>query len=115
MVHKGTKRAWCFVSDFITGLYLASHKSFSGKYEAFNIGSDEYLTMEEVARIVVEECGRDRSLIKVVAPPAKFLSLSKNFSIQKIKSLGYEPKIPLREGIRRVIEWQRKEALPKRG
>jgi nucleoside-diphosphate-sugar epimerase len=93
---------------------LASNKAFSGKYEAFNIGSDEYLTMEEVAGMVVEECGRDHSLIKVVEPPAKFLSLSKNFSIQKIRSLGYEPKIRLREGVRRVVEWQRKEVLPKR-
>jgi len=106
-VHKGTKRAWCFVSDFIDGLCLASNKTFSGKYEAFNIGSDEFLTMEEVARIVVEECGRDYSLIKMVEPPTKFLSPSKNFSIQKIRSLGYEPKIPLREGVRRVIEWQK--------
>jgi len=107
-VHKGTKRAWCFVSDFIDGLCLASNKTFSGKYEAFNIGSDEFLSMEEVARIVVEECGRNHSLIKMVEPPTKFLSPSKNFSIQKIRSLGYEPKIPLREGVRKVIEWQKK-------
>jgi len=109
MVHKGTKRAWCYVADFVNGVNLVTQYRFSGKFEAFNIGSDEYHTMEEVARMVVEECEGDYSLIKVIEPPAKFLSISKDFSIHKISALGYEPKISLREGIRRVVEWQRKE------
>lgn len=112
-VHKGAKRAWCYVSDFINGLYLVMQHSFSGKYEAFNIGSDEYHTMEEVARMVVDECGGDYNQIKVIEPPTKFLSLSKKFSIDKVKSIGYKPEIPLREGIHRVVEWQKKEVKTK--
>jgi dTDP-glucose 4,6-dehydratase len=112
-VHKGTQRAWCYVSDFISGLNLAMQFPFSGKYEAFNIGSDEYHTMEEVARMVVAECGATANKIKVVEPPAKFLSLAKKFSITKARSLGYEPEISLREGIQRVAEWQRKEVSVK--
>lgn len=112
-VHKGAERAWCYVSDFISGLYLAMQHPFSGKYEAFNIGSDEYHTMEEVARMVVDECGANANKIRVVEPPAKFLSLAKKFSITKVRSLGYEPKISLREGIHRVAEWQRKEVFAK--
>lgn len=108
-VHKGAERAWCYVSDFINGLHLAMQHPFSGKYEAFNIGSDEYHTMEEVARIVVNECGGNQNQIKVIEPPTKFLSLSKQFSIKKIKSIGYQPKISLKEGIKRVAEWQKKE------
>lgn len=109
IVHKGAERAWCYVSDFINGLHLAMQHPFSGKYEAFNIGSDEYHTMEEVARIVVNECGGNQNQIKVIEPPTKFLSLSKQFSIKKIKSIGYQPKISLKEGIKRVAEWQKKE------
>jgi len=108
-VHKGTQRAWCYITDFVNGVNLVTQHPFSGKFEAFNIGSDEYHTMEEVARITIEECKEDYRLIKVIEPPAKFLSISKNFSIYKIRSLGYEPKIPLREGIRKMIEWQRRE------
>jgi len=112
-VHKGAQRAWCFVSDFVNGLYLAMQKPFSGKYEAFNIGSDEYRTMEEVAAMVVDECGGNRSQIRVIEPPTKFLSLSKQFSIDKVKSIGYKPEIPLKEGIHRVVEWQKKEVKTK--
>jgi nucleoside-diphosphate-sugar epimerase len=30
-------------------------------------------------------------------------------SIEKMKSLGYAPKVSLREGVHRVVEWQLKE------
>ena len=113
-VHGGAKRAWCYVSDFIDGLYLALNRSSFKEYEAYNIGTEEYRTMEEVARIVVEECRADQSIIQITEPPKKFLSLSKNFSIEKIKGLGYAPKIPLQEGVRRIVEWQRREVFAKR-
>jgi nucleoside-diphosphate-sugar epimerase len=103
-VHRGAERAWCYVSDFVDGLYLVMQQPFSGKYEAFNIGSDEYHTMEEVARIVIDQCGGSYEQIEKIEPPRKFLSLSKQFSIEKIKRLGYEPKIPLKKGVELVIE-----------
>jgi nucleoside-diphosphate-sugar epimerase len=107
-VHKGAERAWCYVSDFVNGVHLAMQQPFSGEYEAFNIGSDEYHTMEEVARMVVQKCDAKYNQIKIIEPPNKFLSLSKKFSIEKIRSLGYAPKVSLEEGIHRVAEWQRK-------
>jgi nucleoside-diphosphate-sugar epimerase len=113
-VHRGAKRAWCYISDFICGLYVVMQHSFSGKYEAFNIGTDEYHTMEEVAKIVVNECNADSNQIRIIEPPSKFLSLAKEFSIDRIRSIGYEPKISLKEGIHRVAEWQRKEIHSKK-
>ena len=113
-VHKGAKRAWCYISDFINGLYLVMQQPFYGNYEAFNIGSDEYHTMEETAQLVVEECGADSNLIEIVEPPKKFLSLNKMFSIEKIKALSYVPHISLKEGIHSVAQWQRKEMSNKK-
>lgn len=110
-IHRGAERAWCYVSDFISGLHLVIQHPFSGKYEAFNVGSDEYHTMEEVAKMVVDECGGNYKQINIVEPPNKFLSLVKQFSIKKIRSIGYNPKISLREGIRRVVEWQKQEIM----
>jgi dTDP-glucose 4,6-dehydratase len=110
-VHKGAERAWCYVSDFINGLNLVMQKPFTGQYEAFNIGSDEYHPMEEVARIVVDECGAGYNQIEIIEPPKRFLSLNKRFSIQKIKNIGYAPKISLKEGIGKVADWQAKTML----
>jgi nucleoside-diphosphate-sugar epimerase len=110
-VHEGAERAWCYVSDFVRGVFLVMKHPFSRRYEAFNIGSDEYHTMHEVARMVVEECAGDYSQIKMIKPPSKFLILGKHFSIDKAKSIGYKPQVPLKEGIHRVVDWQKKETL----
>jgi nucleoside-diphosphate-sugar epimerase len=112
-VHKGAKRAWCYISDFVKGVSLVLNHPFSGKYEAFNIGSEEYRTMEEVANMVIEEVGGKYNQIEIIEPPRKFLSITKKFSIEKIKSLGYKPEVSLKEGIHHVVEWQRKELFSK--
>jgi nucleoside-diphosphate-sugar epimerase len=108
-VHKGAQRAWCYISDFVRGVHIVMQHPFSGKYEAFNVGSNEYHTMEETAQMVIEECGADSNLIDIVEPPKKFLSLNKMFSIEKMRNLGYEPQVSLKEGIQRVAKWQKKE------
>lgn len=107
-VHRGAERAWCYISDFVEGFLLAANQPFHGKYEAFNIGSEEFHTMEETAKIVIDECGGSPDQIEVVDPPEKFLSLTKRFSIDKIKSRGFTPRVTLREGIKEVAQWQRK-------
>jgi nucleoside-diphosphate-sugar epimerase len=112
-VHRGTARAWCFISDFVDGVSLVMKHRFSGAYEAFNIGSDEYRTMEDVAKMIINECGGDHSQIELVNPPEKFLSLTKKFSIEKMKSIHYMPKVSLKEGIHRVAEWQKAEIKSK--
>jgi dTDP-glucose 4,6-dehydratase len=105
-VHRGTSRAWCHVDDFIDGLSLLLYHKPEG-YEVFNIGSEENHEMIEAARIVCEEVPASESLINVIPPPARFGTPVKFASIEKMKALGYSPKISLREGIRRVIDWQR--------
>lgn len=113
IVHKGAVRAWCNINDFVAGLSLVMNQSISGKYEAFNIGSDEYHTMVEVAEMAVNEAEGNPNQIRIIDPPSKFLSLVKIASIEKARSIGYEPSVSLKEGIHSVAEWQRKEILRK--
>jgi dTDP-glucose 4,6-dehydratase len=109
-VHRNTRRAWCHVSDFAEGIVILLDNPMHG-YQAFNIGSEEYHSMEEVARMVVKEVGADEALINLTDPPAKFGSPIKVSSIEKMKALGYAPTITLDEGIRRLVKWQRDSLL----
>jgi nucleoside-diphosphate-sugar epimerase len=106
IVHKRTQRAWCYVSDFVDGLSLLLNNPMSN-YSAYNIGSTEYETTRRVAEMVLEEVRAPKSLIQLVSPPALFASRTKRASIQKMRSLGYSPRVSLREGIRKVVSWQR--------
>lgn len=104
-VHKGAVRSWCFVDDFISGVRLVLEADQDG-YEAYNIGNDEYFTMEEVARMIWDVCAADPDLIEVVEPPNRFMSLVKKASIDKVRALGYEPETSTLEGITEVVKWQ---------
>ena len=105
-VHKDTLRAWCYVSDFLDGLSLLFDREVQG-YQAFNIGSEQYTTALETAELVCEVAGASRGLIRLVDPPKVFSSPIKRASIARMKAMGYSPKVSLREGVGRVVEWQR--------
>jgi nucleoside-diphosphate-sugar epimerase len=105
-VHAGTMRSWCYIDDFIEGIRILTElEQFEG-YEAFNVGSDEYLSMEEVARTICHELRASEDLVEVVQPPSRFMSPVKIASIEKMRQLGYDPQVPLRDGVRAVADWQ---------
>ncbi len=108
-VHKGTERSWCYIDDFVDAmiLVLENHTFKEGIYEAYNIGTQDYRSMEDVAELVLTMTGAPRSLMKIVEPPSKFLVRKKRFSTEKIEALGFSPKITLEEGIRKTIQWHK--------
>ena len=110
-IHKGTIRAWCYITDFVEGVRLVMEQKPGKKYEAYNIGSDEYYTAEKLAEIVLEICGGSKSQMALVEPPAHFLSPIKKSSIKKIRKLGFELKVPLRDGVKLVADWQREQGF----
>ncbi len=105
-VHKGTIRAWCYADDLFDGLELLFDSRME-KWESYNIGNENYTTAEESASLVCEIAGVSKSLMSIVEPPKAFISPIKKASIAKIKALGYEPKVTLKEGIKKVLDWQR--------
>jgi dTDP-glucose 4,6-dehydratase len=110
-VHNGTVRSWCYIDDFVDGIRILTEQKATGGYEAYNVGSDEYLTMEEVARTICEELGASQDLVEVVPAPAQFMSPVKIASIEKMRSIGYAPTVSLREGVRAVAQWQEDAGL----
>ncbi len=74
--------------------------------EIVNVGVGEDVTIKELAGIIAEEAGFKGSLrydaSKPDGTPRKLLDVA------KIRSLGWQPKIDLRSGIRSTIEWYRK-------
>ena len=76
--------------------------------EIINIGTGTDLTIRELAELICEVVGFDGQLTWDASQPDG--TPRKLLDISKIKSLGWEPTIPLREGIARTYEWYRKRA-----
>jgi nucleoside-diphosphate-sugar epimerase len=76
--------------------------------EVLNVGTGTEVSMREVLKTVLEEAGRP---VEVVQDPER-MRPSKSEVMRlladnnKVKELvGWEPKVPFNEGIRKTIEW----------
>lgn len=126
-----------YVADVVQGLILAlEHPRAVG--QAFNITNDRTMTEEEFLRAIAEEVGGKPPRIRVpyralygAAYVAEWIATLTNreplatrhgvqmfgshnpLSIEKARmQLGYEPQVPLREGIRLAAAWYRENVMP---
>ncbi|MBX3237197.1 MAG: NAD-dependent epimerase/dehydratase family protein [Nitrospiraceae bacterium] len=97
-------RSFLYVTDFARGLMaVAEHASDPAP---INIGSDEEVSMAELAHMVVEESGRNMSIrfdaSKPAGQPRRACDTTKASRL-----LGFRAEVPLRQGLRRTFEWYR--------
>jgi GDP-L-fucose synthase len=94
-------REFLHVDDLAEAVVLASEKYDSPTH--LNIGSGDDLTIKALAELVAELAGFDGEIAwdssKPDGTPRKVLDVT------KVKSLGWNPKISLRDGISSTIEW----------
>ena len=97
-------RSLCFVSDTVDGLIKLMF-SDRAKGEVVNIGSPDEKPINEYAEIVKRLTGSGSEIVKSEALPEDD-PLRRRPDIAKAKELlGWEPTVPLEEGLRRTIEY----------
>lgn len=87
-------RAFSYVSDVVDGVYALMQSDLEGPV---NIGTDERVTINELVQTVAEVAGKTIHIAHDTTGPVGHLA--RNFSKARIRSLGWEPKVSLREGI----------------
>jgi nucleoside-diphosphate-sugar epimerase len=106
------KRTFCYATDAVTGYYRILVKGRSG--EAYNIGIDRpEISMAELAALVQrtarELFGYRGKVVLGKATEADYLVDNPNRRcpvIDKARGeLGYAPKVPIEEGVRRSLIW----------
>ena len=101
-VHDGAERSWCYVTDTARAVLLAI-----GNPGIYNIGRDDAaVSMLKVAYIACAITGQRNHLIQMVSPPAN-QTVVKRLATDRIRSLGWTPKVELEEGMERTLEWVR--------
>lgn len=96
-------RSFCYVDDMIRGLYamMNSREGFSGPV---NLGNPGEFTILELARKVIEKTNTSSRLIHCPLPSDDPTQRKPDISLAK-KELGWEPVIPLDEGLDKTIEY----------
>jgi nucleoside-diphosphate-sugar epimerase len=92
-------RSYTHVDDMVDGIYRLMHSDIEG---AVNIGCPQYVSVKELVDTVSQVAGK-KIKIKYVDGPVGVQS--RNFSNERIYSIGWKPHVFLEEGIRRTYPW----------
>ena len=100
-------REFLHVDDLAEACYVCMQKYEEAGH--INVGTGEDVRIWELANIIADVVGYSHNInwdfTKPNGTPRKVLN------VDKIKSLGWEPKIGLREGIEKTYEWYKKNAI----
>jgi len=101
-------RTFCYITDGIIGFLKVLLSDYNG--EVFNVGNDnDEITVEDLAKIVAEIFDSKIGIEKTHGPTDAYASADPKRrcpDLTKIKTkLDYQPKVDLKTGIKRFIEW----------
>ncbi len=97
-------RSFCYVSDLVDGLC----RLMAGEHRGpINLGNDGELTMLELVSAIEATLGRKLAVVHRPLPQDDPTRRRPDLTLARTL-LGYEPRVPLEEGVRRTIEYFRK-------
>jgi len=98
-------RSFCYVDDLIEGIIrmMNGPDDFIGPV---NLGNPVEFTMKQLAEQVIELSGSKSKLVYKALPADDPTQRQPDISLAKSR-LDWEPKIPLRDGLLKTIEWFR--------
>ena len=92
-------RSYTHVNDMVAGIYLLMQSDLHG---AVNIGCPQYVTVDELALAVAKVAGKQITIQHIQGPVGV---QSRNFSNERIYSLGWQPKVYLEDGLQLTYPW----------
>ena len=96
-------RSFCYVDDLIDGL-IAMMESPADVTGPINLGNPREFTIRELAEQVISLTRSSSSIVQMKLPPDD--PKQRQPDITKARSqLGWEPKVPLDEGLARTVEY----------
>jgi dTDP-glucose 4,6-dehydratase/UDP-glucose 4-epimerase len=99
-------RSFNYIEDFLDGVMLLAER---GEHLGiYHVGASEEVTIAAAAKLVAECFGREVELVPGLRPAGG--TLRRCPDISKLAALGYAPKVPLREGLPRLVAWYRANA-----
>jgi len=98
-------RSFCYVSDQIEGLYkLMQQDEITGPV---NIGNPHEISVAELAKMIIELCHSKSSLKYCDLPQDDPLQRKPDIELAN-KTLGWQPKVDIKEGLKTTIEYFKK-------
>lgn len=92
-------RNYTYVDDLVDGIVRLMRSDLEGPV---NIGSQEYVTVDELVETVARVAGKD---VRIKHVPGPVGVQSRNFATNRIESIGWQPRFTLEEGLAQTYPW----------
>lgn len=92
-------RSYTYMDDMIEGIYLLMQSDLHG---AVNIGCPQYVSVDELAYTIADVAGKKINIRHIEGPVGV---QSRNFSNDRIYSIGWKARHYLRDGIAQTYPW----------
>jgi UDP-glucuronate decarboxylase len=99
-------RSFCYVDDLVEGIIrmMNAPNDFIGPV---NLGNPVEFTMLELAQLVIELTGSKSKIVHKPLPADDPTQRQPDISLAKARLGGWEPAVPLRDGLKKTIEFFR--------
>jgi GDP-D-mannose 3',5'-epimerase len=94
-------RSFLYIDDCVDAIRLLMESDFK---EPINIGSEEMVSIDELAKLVILESGKDIEIVHDLTKPQGVRGRNSNNDLIR-KVLNWEPKYSLAEGIKKTYWW----------
>jgi dTDP-glucose 4,6-dehydratase len=94
-------RSFCYVDDLVDGIYRLFN---SDRAEPTNVGNPVEFTVRELAELVLEMTGSTSQIESLPLPEDDPKVRQPDITLAR-EVLGWEPRVPLEEGLRRTIPY----------
>jgi dTDP-glucose 4,6-dehydratase len=94
-------RSFCYVDDEVEGILALLESDYVGP---MNIGNPTELTVSELAAMIIEITGSSSEIIHEPLPVDDPTQRRPDISLAR-RVLGWEPRIPIREGLARTVSY----------
>ena len=102
-----SRRDYTFVSDIVGGVVQALDQC--GSYAIYNLGESATTTLSELVTQIGEACGQEPLLNRLPQQPGDVPVTFADISRAR-KELGYDPQVPVAQGLKCFVEWYRSQA-----
>ncbi len=99
-----TRRDYTYIDDIVDGVVRALDRCDG--YEIYNLGESATTSLSELVRTIGEVCGVEPILDRQPMQPGDVEITYADVSKARAK-LGYDPKVPVRQGLERFVAWYR--------
>ena len=95
-------RDFTYIDDAVDGIIRAVEMSYP--FEIFNLGKGQPDRVEDVISIIEDLLGKRINVEKRPMPLADILRTEADMTLA-LERLHYNPKVSLKEGVRRFLDW----------